>query len=106
MFVPYRKFAATPGWLTAGPLVRRASDERSHDDLDGRIIDAERDGAPLVLGWFRYGDEGVAVVAEAAPGTLGNFEEWLVPRIALWVDLAGAQITENWRKPVEWIPGT
>jgi hypothetical protein len=106
VFVPYRKFAATPDWLTAGPLVHRALDDESHDGLDPRIIDAERDVAPLVFGWLRYGDEGVGVVAEAARGTPSDFQEWLDPRIERWSDLEGVHLAESWRKPEEWIPGT
>jgi len=105
VFVPYRKFAATETWFTAGPLVHRALDEHSHDSLDPRIIDAEREGAPLVFGWLRYGDGGVDVIADPAPGTPADFSSWLDPLLDRW-STAERVVLTGYRRGGGWTPGT
>ena len=109
MFVPYRKFAASPGWLTAGPLVhRRLDDAESHVGLDPRLYDAEQAGQPVVLGWFRYGDAGVGIVAHPEPGTPPDVSEWLDPLVQLvqwWADSEHVQLDAGWHPPPGWNPG-
>jgi hypothetical protein len=105
MFVPYRLFAATGVWFTAGPLVHRALRRGSHDRLDPRIIDAERQGEPLVFGWLRYGDDGVEVVADPAVGTPSEFRDWLDPHLDRWASNEAVTVI-GYRGVSGWEPGT
>jgi hypothetical protein len=105
VFIPYRKFVASPSWFAAGPLVHRALDDAPHEGIDPRTIDAVKAGAPLVYGWLRYSETGIAVVAEAEPGTPPDFEEWLQPLLRRWAESEKVVLDETWSPSDEWGPG-
>jgi len=99
-FVPYRKLAASRGWVTVGPLIHHWREETySHLALDPRAWEALRINE-LVCGWLR-GVDRVGVVADGG-------EQFRSETMQLLAKLAASNAVEldtSWSAPEIWMPG-
>jgi len=102
-FVPYRKFAAGPGWLAVGPRIDHIGGETySHIGLDGRAAACLADET-FICGWLRECERGrLGIVLEA--GTKADVAD-AYQQIEIWAEEHAHAVYRKWSPPRHWLPG-
>jgi hypothetical protein len=102
-FVPYRKFAAGPGWLVVGQQIDHVGGETySHIGLDERAAACVQQDS-LICGWLRE-DEGGCLAMVLDGGSNADLAD-ANRRIALWAQEHGYEVDRDWRPSRDWLPG-